>query len=240
MYKKVLLITSILIISGCAEKIDFTKGVSEEDKKLYSSTSEGWLHLYKKRIIITKNGFYPYDRDRYKTKVADYLNVRKFNLGLFISDIKYNNLEELRTRLISVSNKYNFPKIKRLTLKEIETIESKKISLHEKQKILVNYDEEYIKKISNPSKELKKIVRLNQEKRLCNSKPYDGGHYSWNGSSCEFNPRVEPSTPDYSYESDNSGSSGGYSSPEPIRSNPYDKLYRDGVGYRYDDGTPVL
>jgi hypothetical protein len=98
-----------------------------------------------------------------------------------------------------------------LTLKEIETIESKKISLHEKQKILVNYDEEYIKKISNPSKELKKIVRLNQEKRLCNSKPYDGGHYSWNGSSCEFNPRVEPSTPDYSYESDNSNSGGSYS-----------------------------
>jgi len=211
MYKKVLLVTVILIISGCAEKTDFTKGVSEKDKKLYSSTSEGWLHLYKKRIIITKNGFYPYDRDRYKTKVADYLNVRKFNLRLFINDIKSNNLEELRKRLISVSNKYNFPKIKRLTLKEIETVESPKISLHEKQKILVNYDDDYITKISNPSKELKKIVRLNREKKLCNDKPYKGGHYYWNGSSCKFNPQKEISKRRI-YESHDSSSGGSNSS----------------------------
>jgi len=242
MYKKMLLITSILIIGGCAEKTDFTKGLSEADKKLYSSTSEGWLHLYKDRIIITKNGFYPYDRDRYKTKVADYLNVKKFNLGLFVSDIKSNNLEELRKRLLFISKKYNFPKIKRLSLKEIETLESKKISLLDKQKILVNYDEDYIKKIANPNKELKEIVRLNKARKLCLNSPSSSyGFYRWNGSHCEWNRREDPNSKRYSDESYNSNSSERYSSPpEPIRSNPYDKLYRPGIGYRYDNGTSVM
>jgi hypothetical protein len=52
MYKKVLLITSILIIGGCVEKTDFTKGLSEKDKMLRSS-KKGGLYLYKKKILIT-------------------------------------------------------------------------------------------------------------------------------------------------------------------------------------------
>jgi len=159
MYKKILLVTSILIISGCAGKLgNLDKGVSEEDRKLISSPKDEILYIYKGRLRITKHGFYPnYDieipkkpldtdgfyENYYSTPIASYSRLKKFNLKKFIDDIHDNKLQDLKPRLIPFIRKYSNryyrgygSSINHFLPNEIMLLTSNDISSSRKEKIL--------------------------------------------------------------------------------------------------------
>jgi len=136
MYKKMLLITSILIISGCAEKIDFTKGVSEEDKKLLSS-DEGKIYHYK-YLYITKNGFFPGYIGRFNSKITNYSNDEELNLKLFVDYIYANNLKKFRETLLLMKKRYPTLRLELFNPSSIEKLKS--LPLNKITKYYPNFD----------------------------------------------------------------------------------------------------
>ena len=183
MYKKMLLITSILIMGGCAGKKDFTQGVSEEDKKLLSSYDDKVLYTHPTNgIRVTQNGFYPdcniksegivkppgieivldesqcYYTNRYMSEVASFSPIKKFNFKKFMDVIYKDKLKNIKVKIFAFKKKYPSVNVSLFTPKEIDTLLSKSVSLYEKQKILLAKEPRYIAKITNPSESLKIIA----------------------------------------------------------------------------------
>ena len=139
MYKNTLItLALLLLVSGCAEKADFTKGVSDKDKKLISSYDDKVLFVYDD-IRITENGFYPNfkinifeinNESKYATKVASYLDTKKFNLKLFIDDVKKYDLKKIRAKLL--------PMFKRFPTFKLEDKEELTMLLSAKNSKIVN------------------------------------------------------------------------------------------------------
>ena len=197
--KIVALLLAMFLIGGCASKRDFTQGVSEEDKKLLSGNKYKGLFRYR-TIVITQNGFYPYIEGEYDTKVASYLDVKKFNLKKFMDDVNKYNLKALRLKVLALKKKYPSVSLKNAKKIEIETISSPNISQYEIDKILVKCTPNYLNKIVNPSKELKQIALKSCE-------------YEWNGSTCTRPSYSAPSSSSsYSAPSSSSSYSGSSSS----------------------------
>jgi len=250
------LISSMFFMGGCAGKRDFTKGVSEEDMKLLSSPSDKTLRLYK-GLRITEKGFYPHCtlipvgtilpdeacyENRYMTKVAPYSPVKKFNLKKFIDTIKNSDLKSKRNNLLYVKNKYPSFDVSSFNFEQIDTLSSKSTGLIDKQKILITKSPNYIRKITNPSKEI-----LSLASSVCNA----GSYGFWNSTKvkCIYNyppsyslfPGNNSSSGSYSGSSSGGGGSssgGGYSDSSSSRSNnsnyvPGRGYYRPGQGHGY-------
>ena len=147
-------------MGGCVGKKDFTKGVSEEDKKLLSANYEKILYIYKNRLRVTRTGFYPNYNDGYypdknvlipdgpssekkfrtnyySSKISNYFGLRQFNLKKFVDDINNNNLRNIHEKIIIVKKK-KYPYIKDINLlmpEDIIALASDNIS-EKKKKII--------------------------------------------------------------------------------------------------------
>ena len=199
MYKKMASLLVILLIGGCASKVDFTQGVSEEDKKLLSSYEDKLLSI-KHGIRITENGFSPkYDipkkpfkkldnknayESKYSSRIVRYLDIRKFNLKKFMVDVNKYNLKSLRIKLLAIKKRYPSVTLIKANKTEIKNIFSSSISQDEIDKILVKSTPSYLTKILNPSKELTQIA-LNSRKANC------VGMWNNNTRSCWSHSRLE-------------------------------------------------
>ena len=235
--KIVALLLAIFLIFGCAGKRDFTKGVSEEDKKLFSSNKDKKLFIYKHIVIITQNGFYPYIKSEYDTKVASYIDRKKFNLKKFMNDVNKYNLKSLRIKLLTLKKKYPSVSLLKATKTEIETLFSANISQYEIDKILVRCTPSYLYKVINPTKELKQIA-LDGKKANCT------GNWHDDISSClsqsdevalihaneEAKRRMNSRPSSYSSSGGSSSSSSSSSNSNYIPGRGY---YRPGLGHGY-------
>ena len=208
-------------MGGCAGKKDFTKGVSEEDKKLLSSPNDEILYIYKDRLRVTKNGFYPnynfkipvkpsrkkeFVANYYSSKISTYSGLRQFNLKKFIDDINNNNLRGIQEKVIMVKKKKDkyFKEINFLMPKDIIALASNNISEKTKRSMKKRY-KTAIKKHNIA------LYRKCQEegtyaRRKIGADPF---MYERCGSSTTY---TEPPIQDEpSYDSRSSGSGGGYS-----------------------------
>ena len=101
--------------------MSFSEGLSIQDEMLLSSNDDIILFTFKNKILITKNGFYPKDKIKiigsmekndeeydsyYADKFVDFLEIKKFNFNRFVSDIKKNNLQDLRLKLLPLLKQY--------------------------------------------------------------------------------------------------------------------------------------
>ncbi|MCK4442301.1 MAG: hypothetical protein KAU90_09865, partial [Sulfurovaceae bacterium] len=164
--KIVVLLLIMLLIGGCAGKRDFTKGVSEEDKKLLSSKDDKVLFIYDD-IRITNNGFYPnnltkdnrtYKYSKYHKRVASYSKLRKINLKRFMDDVNKYKLKNIRTKLLPIFKR--FPNLKLKDKEELNIILSKEDS-EKKYAIILKSHPEYIQNISNPNEKLQYVIVSN-------------------------------------------------------------------------------
>ncbi len=163
-----------------------------------------------------------------------------------MDDVKKYKLKKLRTKLLSLKKKYPSVSLLSSNKKEMEIISSPNVSQNEIDKILVRNTPSYLDKITNPSKELKKIALKTRASRCTTY---------WNGNEClpnsarpiyysNHDDSSSSRSPDcypgagYSCENSYSGSSSSSSSNRPFNSMPSNAspgrgYYRPGIGYSY-------
>jgi hypothetical protein len=241
--------------------------VSKEDRKLISSIYDKVLFYYR-GIRITQNGFYPnciiphasiskYSRDNdpsYRgfcfnnkymsityTSTFESMTRKKFNVKKFIATIKGDTIKIFRRKLLFFQKEYPSFESKKFKKIEIDKLVSKNSSLYEKQKILIQYEPNYLERISNPSKKLlQELKKAKEELKKAQENCYKNKDYYWSeySNSCSY--RVYPSNSNSS-SSSSSSSGGGYSGSSssnrpfnsmPSNASPGRGYYVPGVGYR--------
>ena len=133
------MVLSIFLIGGCVGKVDFSKNISAEDKKLFSSYEDNVLYI-KDDIRITQNGFYPnykvslhpveeWDsrksylyKSRFYSTIVEYSALKEFNLQKFLDVVKEENLLVYRNKLLKLQSKYPNVTTTGLTLKQVDSL----------------------------------------------------------------------------------------------------------------------
>jgi len=232
MYKNTLItLALLLLVSGCAEKTDFTKGVSDKDKKLISSYDDKVLFVYDD-IRITEHGFYPNfkilgirndNKSKYVTKVASYLDTKKFNLKIFIDDVNRYGLKKIKAKLLPIFKK--FPDFKLEDKKALTMILSAKNS-----KIVNSYIEKKTKCIAIYEN---RWWERGLEDSWCNKHYYMSKEQQEQADATAYLDNFPSSSGSGGGYSSSSGYSGSSSSSSNSNYIPGRGYYRPGLGHGY-------